>query len=142
VFSTLAEFGLVQVLMEPIAPFRVVSVTPGWEKLCGFDNACIAGGTLSVLQGPLTDPAAVARLVDAARHLRRATVRLINYNAKGEAFEHDAFVDVLKDPCGTVRYLQTTSLVLQPPGCALTKPSPLQTPRLAHLMLLSAIPVG
>jgi len=140
--ATFRQFGLVQVLMDVAPPFRVVSVSPGWEKLCGHSAASIKGDCLSRLQGPLTNQAAVAKLVAVGRVQQGGTsTRLINYTKSGCSFEHEVFVDILKDPWGVPRYMQATSLVIQPPSglqgeCM--RPSTKPTPPGTHLMLLGA----
>ena len=130
--------------METDAPFRIVTVSRGWERLCGFDASQMRGQTLSVLQGPLTNRAAVRRLVDAAHRHEPTSARLVNYSRTRLPFEHEVFVDLLRDPSGAPRYLQATSLVLQPPGEGM-RPSDgadgAQQPRVgsaAHLMMLSS----
>jgi len=114
--GTLQHLGRVQVVLEPTPPYRVVSASAGWERLCGFPAAAIRGGTLAPIQGPWTDRAAVAKLVHAARNQEAAAVCLINYDHLRRAFEHVVYVDMLRDPSGVTQYIQATSLVLQPPG--------------------------
>jgi len=114
--ATLQQLGRVQVIMEPTSPFRVVSVSSGWERLCGLRSWSIKGRTLAPIQGPMTDHAAVAKLVEAARKKEPTSARLINYDRLGRAFEHVVCLDMLQDPSGATKYVQATSLVLQPPG--------------------------
>ena len=91
--GTLQHLGRVQVVLEPTPPYRVVSASAGWERLCGFPAAAIRGGTLAPIQGPWTDRAAVAKLVHAARNQEAAAVCLINYDHLRRAFEHVVYVD-------------------------------------------------
>lgn len=114
--ATLERFGRVQVIMEADAPYRVVSVSQGWERLCGIPAAAVRGKTLSLIQGPLTACDAVAKLVGAASNKVSESVCLINYNQVGQPFEHVVYVDRLEDPNGVTKYLQATSLVVQAPG--------------------------
>ena len=114
--ATLHRFGRVQVIMEADAPYKVASVSQGWERLCGIPAAHVKGKTLSMLQGPLTNGDAVTKLVDAARQKMTASVPLVNYNHIGQPFEHVVYVDPLCDPSGETRYIQATSLVVQAPG--------------------------
>jgi len=109
--------------MSARAPYPILQASRGWEKLCGVRSHMARGRTLSMLQGPLTCPHAVTTLVDAARLRTGGGARLVNYNARGEPFEHDVRVTILRDPSGKALALQATSVVVQPPG-TFVAPSP------------------
>eukprot|EP00962_Isochrysis_galbana_P007546 scaffold2041_cov110-Isochrysis_galbana.AAC.5 len=75
-----------QVITEAAPPYRVLSVSPGWERLCGYSGAEAAGRTLHFLQGPETPRAPIEALMSAVRQSRPALVRLTNYTKTGAPF--------------------------------------------------------
>eukprot|EP00962_Isochrysis_galbana_P005118 scaffold1400_cov113-Isochrysis_galbana.AAC.5 len=42
--------GLVQAITEPAPPYRIISVSPGWERMCGYSRDEVAGKSLRLLQ--------------------------------------------------------------------------------------------
>jgi len=95
----------------------------------------VLGGSLSILQGPETEREAVATMMHGVRMDTSVSVRLTNYTKQGAPFVHQVSVEPLRDPTGTTRCFQATSLVLkmpgEPPGRA--KPQPSQHPRVTPL---------
>ncbi len=65
-------------------PVRFVNAE--FTAITGYSAAEVLGRSLSVLQGPKTDPAAVANLRAAVAEGRAATVELVNYRKDGEEF--------------------------------------------------------
>merc|ERR1712127_1068529 len=74
------------VVTETVAPFRIVSVNPAWEKLCGFTKEESIGKTLSMLQGPSTDKAAITALLAQMMRGEEAGMELTNYGKGGRKF--------------------------------------------------------
>jgi hypothetical protein len=68
-----------RVVTEPHPPFRVVHVNRAWEQLCLWRASDVLGQTLAVLQGPDTDPQALAQVRGAALNCARTQVTCVNY---------------------------------------------------------------
>lgn len=77
---TLQDYGgIVQVITEPRAPFHVLSVSPGWERLTGYSRDEVVGRPLKVLQGAQTEPEMIALLMRSVQEQRPVSVRITNY---------------------------------------------------------------
>jgi len=114
---TLQRFGgIVQVITESAPPHRILSVSRGWERLCGYSREEVTGSTLHILQGDKTEGEAISALMSAMSAHVPVTVRLTNYTKRGEVFVHQLSAEPLCDPSGVTKCFQATSLVLQPPG--------------------------
>ena len=74
------------------------------RALTGYDPADLAGENLRLLQGPDTEPDAVATLHDALRSWEPATVELWNYRADGERFRNRVSLLPVTDGAGTVTH--------------------------------------
>lgn len=97
-------------------PYRLLSVSSGWQKLCGYSRDEAIGSTLKILQGPKTEPDAVKALMESVRLEATVSVRLTNYTKLGQPYTHQLSVEPLRDPYGVTRCFQATSLVLSMPG--------------------------
>ncbi len=114
---TLQQYGgVVQSITEATPPYRLLSVSSGWQSLTGYHREEVLGRSLAFLQGPRTQRPAVAALMEAVRHEQPVSVRLINYTKDGLTFTHQLSIEPLRDPSGLTRCYQATSLVLQAPG--------------------------
>lgn len=75
------------VITEAVNPFRVVSVNPVWEGLCGFTQDECQGKTLSILQGTETDQAAITALLNKLlQGEKEVGTVLTNYKKTGDKF--------------------------------------------------------
>jgi len=123
--QTLHQFGsLVQVITDGAPPYRILSISTGWEKLTGYHRNEVVGATLKILQGPATEPEQLQTLMRAVHMEMPAAVQLTNYTKFGEPFVQQLFVEPLRDPSGLTRSYQATSLILQAPGEVTPKPEP------------------
>lgn len=123
---TLQQFGgIVQVITEVEPPYRVLSVSSGWQRLCGYSRDEVLGKPLSIMQGPRTEKDAIGALMRAVRAQMPASVRLTNYTKEGAPFVHQLSCEPLRDPAGETRCWQATSLVLQAPGDAEAEVDPI-----------------
>jgi PAS domain S-box-containing protein len=114
---TLKKFGgIVQVITEATPPYRALSVSPGWQQLCGYSHDDVLGRPLTLIQGPGTEPDALRALMRAVGMQMLVSVRLTNYTKSGVPFVHQLSCEPLRDPSGETRCFQATSLVLQAPG--------------------------
>lgn len=64
---------------EPFPPFRVVHVNRAWEQLCGWRASEVVGETMSILQGPDTDPGVIQQIRRAAVTASRTQMVCVNY---------------------------------------------------------------
>lgn len=74
----------------------------GW--LTGYDESEIVGRNCRFLQGPATDPAAVARIRDALRNEDVVVVVLLNYRKDGTAFWNALHLGPIYDADGRLLY--------------------------------------
>mgnify|MGYP001170643401 CR=1 FL=1 len=108
--------GIIQCITEPRPPYSVLSVTNGWERLCGYGRDDVIRRDLKCLQGPLTERDSIAKLMDAVSNCRSTSVHLTNYTKDGSSFEHLLFLEPLRNPAGRTQCFQATSLVVRKPG--------------------------
>ena len=76
------------VVTEKAAPFRIVSVNAAWEQLCGFTHEESVGKTLSILQGPETDRAAITTMLSQMLKGEEVGMELMNYDKSGRKFKN------------------------------------------------------
>jgi len=108
--------GIVQVITEARAPYKILSVSPGWQRLSGWTRDEVVGRTLKLLQGPMTEPDALAALMRGVHTQQPVSLRLTNYTKTGVSFVHQLSCEPLRDPAGETQCFQATSLVLRRPG--------------------------
>jgi len=108
--------GIVQVITEARAPYKLLSVSPGWQRLSGWTRDEVVGRTLKLLQGPMTEPDALAALMRGVHTQQPVSLRLTNYTKTGVSFVHQLSCEPLRDPAGETQCFQATSLVLRRPG--------------------------
>jgi PAS domain S-box-containing protein len=86
------------VITDPARPDNpVVYASPGFERMTGYSAAEVLGRNCRFLQGPDTDPAAVARVRRAVAEGRGCEVELLNYRKDGSAFWCDLHVTPVRD---------------------------------------------
>lgn len=86
------------VVTETAAPFRIVTVNPAWEQLCGFTKEESIGKTLGMLQGPETDRAAVTAMIAQMLKGEEAGTEIINYDKSGRKFRNRLSLGSLRSP--------------------------------------------
>jgi PAS domain S-box-containing protein len=79
-------------------------VSPGFERITGYSAAEVVGRSCRFLQGAGTDPAAVARLREAIRDGRAATVELLNYRRDGSSFWNEVSISPVAEADGRVSH--------------------------------------
>ncbi|KAJ1449876.1 hypothetical protein M885DRAFT_534230 [Pelagophyceae sp. CCMP2097] len=93
------------VISDPSLPDNpIVWCSDAFLRLTGYARHDVVGRNCRFLQGPRTDPRAVARIragVDAATDVK---VVLLNYKAGGETFWNQFFIAPLRDGDGRVRF--------------------------------------
>ena len=77
---------------------------PAFERLTGYAADELLGRNCRVLQGPGTDPAAVAALSRAVAEGRPCTVEMLNYRKDGTAFWNEVSIAPVRDGEGRVTH--------------------------------------
>jgi diguanylate cyclase (GGDEF)-like protein/PAS domain S-box-containing protein len=80
----------------------ITFVSPGFELLTGYAAGEVLGRNMRLLQGPDTDPRALAVLREALREGREATATLLNYRADGTPFWNEISIAPERDAGGTI----------------------------------------
>lgn len=80
----------------------IVYATRTARELTGYDMAALRGENLRLLQGPDTDPEAVADLREALSTWQPVTVELRNYRRDGTPFRNRVSLVPVADEAGTV----------------------------------------
>lgn len=83
---------------------RVVYASPSFLRLTGYEHEDIIGHNCRVLQGPDTDPAAVAELRHAIANRENCSVEILNYRKDGEAFWNRVSISPVRDDAGVVTH--------------------------------------
>ncbi len=86
--------------------FPLTYVSPGFEQLTGYRAEQVLGHSCGLLQGPDTDPRAVAVLGEALAGGHEAYVTILNYRADGGTFWNEVALAPQRDADGqVVQYL-------------------------------------
>lgn len=98
------------VVCKSRAPFAVVYANSQWEALCGWTSAEMLGRDLRCLQGPATEQAAIARMMQSCDKGEACVIpSLINYDKQGRPFLHEVVVTPLCGADGSVELIRATS---------------------------------
>jgi PAS domain S-box-containing protein len=105
-FALMAAVGMSKqhfLITDPLSPDNpILFASRGFFDLTGFEPQEVLGHNCRFLQGPATDPAAVAEIRAAVREGRDTHVVLLNYKKDGTSFWNDLFIAPLRDPEGKV----------------------------------------
>lgn len=82
----------------------LIYANAGFERLTGYPASEVLGRNCRFLQGPGTDPEAVAALRTAVREKRAITVQLLNYRKDGTPFWNRLSITPLQDASGAVTH--------------------------------------
>jgi diguanylate cyclase (GGDEF)-like protein/PAS domain S-box-containing protein len=85
--------------------FPTVYVNPAFERMTGWTQRQILGQSCGVLQGPDSDPAAVALLSEALAEGREANVTLLNQRRDGTTFWNRVSLTPVRDRDGELRHV-------------------------------------
>jgi PAS domain S-box-containing protein len=88
---------------QPDAP--LVYINSAFTKLTGYTEEQALGRNCRFLQGPGTDPVAVARLREAVAQRREVRVTLLNYRADGTPFHNELLMAPVHDDDGQVTHI-------------------------------------
>jgi len=80
-----------------VAPYPIVWASEGWLEQCAFTAPEVIGTTLKVIQGPGTDRAIIAQLMDCVRSRQDVDrLRLVNYDKDKNPFAHSLSVRLVQ----------------------------------------------
>lgn len=82
----------------------LIYANAGFERLTGYPVSEVLGRNCRFLQGPGTDPEAVAALRTAVREKRAVTVQLLNYRKDGTPFWNRLSITPVLDASGAVTH--------------------------------------
>jgi PAS domain S-box-containing protein len=93
------------VVTDPRLPDNpIVLANQAFLDLCGYEADEVVGRNCRFLQGPDTDPGAVAKLRPAINEAREVEVELLNYRKDGSTFWNKVFVSPIHDDAGELIY--------------------------------------
>lgn len=91
------------IITDPLAEDNpIVFASRGFFDLSGYAPHEVLGHNCRFLQGPATDPDAVAEIRAAVSRGEDAHVVVLNYRKDGSPFWNDLFIAPLRDPDGNV----------------------------------------
>ncbi|HMB04110.1 MAG TPA: PAS domain S-box protein [Isosphaeraceae bacterium] len=82
----------------------IIYVNPAFEQITGYPGEEALGRNCRFLQGPETDPAAVAAVRAAIRGRRECSVELLNYRKDGTPFWNALAISPVQDGAGRVTH--------------------------------------
>jgi PAS domain S-box-containing protein len=98
--------GLSFTITDPNQPDDpLVFVNPAFERATGYSAAEAIGRNCRFLQGPDTDPAAVAEVRELLHRQEHGTVTLLNYRKDGTAFWNELSLSPVYDGDGALTHL-------------------------------------
>lgn len=80
----------------------LIYVNSGFERLTGYKRDDVLGRNCRYLQGPETDPAAIATIRQAMNEERHCTVEILNYRADGTPFWNLLSITPVRNSAGNV----------------------------------------
>jgi hypothetical protein len=93
------------VISDPNQPdCPIIFANPAFHRITGFPPAEVIGRNCRFLQGPGTDPAAVARVREALAAARPLDIRLVNYRRDGKRFVNELHISPVHDAAGKLIY--------------------------------------
>jgi diguanylate cyclase (GGDEF)-like protein/PAS domain S-box-containing protein len=101
----LESLGVAACVADAAGDNPLTYVNPAFEALTGWERADVLGRNCRVLQGPETDPAAVATLRDALARGEGCHVTLLNYRRDGEAFWNQLTITPVAEDGGVVAFV-------------------------------------
>lgn len=88
----------------------IIFCNAAFERLTGYGNAELIGQNCRLLQGPDTDPAAVAQMRSAIEAQQDVAVDVLNYRKDGNSFWNAVFISPVRNDRGEVTYFFASQL--------------------------------
>jgi PAS domain S-box-containing protein len=97
-FVAIERLGMAIVVTAPHLPDNpIVFVNPGFSTLTGYEPEDVLGRNCRLLQGPASDPAAIAAIGAAVKAGRRVDTKILNYRKDGVAFWNNLSITPVLD---------------------------------------------
>jgi PAS domain S-box-containing protein len=94
------------VIADPTLPdCPIIFANPAFHRITGYPPEAVIGRNCRFLQGPGTDPAALAAIRDAVREARPLDIRLVNYRRDGRRFVNELHLSPVLGPDGALRHI-------------------------------------
>lgn len=84
--------------------YPIIYANPAFSRITGYSREELIGRNPRLLQGPDTDPAAIAELGRAFREARDCHLTLKNYRKDGTTFWNELFISPVRDQRGTLTH--------------------------------------
>ncbi|AWN38751.1 PAS domain-containing protein [Methylobacterium radiodurans] len=88
----------------------IVFANNAFLALTGYERFEVMGRNCRFLQGPETNPGAVARIREAVRNETALTIDLLNYRRDGTTFRNALYLGPVHDDAGALRYFFASQL--------------------------------
>ena len=110
-FAALERSALPMVVTDPRRHDNpIVFVNAAFVAMTGYESRDLLGQNWRILQGPATDPAAVAEIDAAASAGRELHVEILNYRKDGAAFWSETFITPVANESGETAFLLSSQL--------------------------------
>ncbi len=94
------------VVADPTLPdCPIIFANPAFHRITGYPPEAVIGRNCRFLQGPGTDPAAIAAIRDAVRGAKPLDIRLVNYRRDGRRFVNELHLSPVFGPDGALRHI-------------------------------------
>ncbi|SFK98615.1 PAS domain S-box-containing protein [Falsiroseomonas stagni DSM 19981] len=94
------------VIADPTLPdCPIIFANPAFHRITGYPPEAVIGRNCRFLQGPGTDPAALATIRAAVREARPLDIRLVNYRRDGRRFVNELHLSPVFGPDGALRHI-------------------------------------
>ena len=104
-FAAVATTRMPMIVTDPNRPDNpIVFANPAFLAMTGYGREDLLGRNCRFLQGPQTDPEAVAEVRSAIAERRETAVEVLNYKKNGAAFWNALFVSPVFDADGRLLY--------------------------------------
>ena len=92
------------VITDPRLPDNpIVYVTPEFEAHTGYSKEEVLGRNCRFLQGPDTDPAAIAAIRDAVENMQPLEIAILNYRTDGTPFWNNLLIRPVFSRSGSLK---------------------------------------
>ncbi|MDL0432701.1 EAL domain-containing protein [Marinobacter sp. TBZ242] len=82
----------------------LIYVNPAFERMTGYHAEEMIGRNCRILQGPDTNPVAIARIRSGLAALREVHTSLVNYRKDGSSFWNDLYIAPVRNTAGEVTH--------------------------------------
>ncbi|KAA9001592.1 PAS domain-containing protein [Stenotrophomonas cyclobalanopsidis] len=104
-FSAVETTRMPMIITDPHQPDNpIIFANRAFVEMTGYERDELIGRNCRFLQGPETDPDAIAEIRDAIAETREAATEVLNYRKDGSTFWNALFVSPVFDDDGTLVY--------------------------------------